>query len=276
MPLSPAARRCLLTMTRDDAEWYVMRAETADLDGPEVEAAYEFLRRVYQPEDATTPSDRLERDTPPPPPGWADADAGGGAAAASASPFDAFPDVDAAPAADAGADMEETSPLPTAEVEPSPVDLLLEQQPPDEGFLRLPTSVIHGELGALLERACPGLAWLVVVLLRYADRRDHIVTASKITLCRECGLSEDRTLDKRLRLLCEGHKQLGLPALLRPVPGPGARYAFRAEGLATLAERARRTLQDREQRLKGLRRAQSAGGQKGMASRWGPPPRRGR
>ncbi len=155
----------------------------------------------------------------------------------------------------------------------SPIDILFEHVKSSgcpTGFMKLPSVLIHGEAIARLERLRPGLGATMIVLLRYADRKEHIVTASKRTLSRECGLSEDRTLDRRLRVLSRGDKKSGLPPLLfRPPGGKGVRYGFREEGLRALVNLARRTLEAREKKHAAIRRAQSEGGRRAMESRWG-------
>ena len=153
----------------------------------------------------------------------------------------------------------------------SPVVLLLELAPSRGdavGFVRLPNYLIHGEAVARWERLCHGLGWLIVVLLRYADRREHVISASAATLCREAGLGDARTLEKRLQLLCRGDAKAGLPPLLRKLPGTPARYAFREDGLQALANLAHRSLAARDAKRAAVRRARSEGGQRGMAARW--------
>jgi hypothetical protein len=154
----------------------------------------------------------------------------------------------------------------------APVTFLLERMPrsgPATGFLRVPVYLIHGEVFALLERVCRGLAVVFVTCLVFADRRDRLVSASQATLSRVCGIADGRTLAARLRLLQRGQKAAGLPPLLRKLPGQGIRYVFREDGLEILVTRAHETLQAREEQLAAIRKAQSAGGKRGMASRWG-------
>ena len=158
---------------------------------------------------------------------------------------------------------------PTAEHTVSPVTFLLERMPragPATGFVRLPVYLVHGEILGLLERVCRGLAVVFVTCLVFADRRDRLISASQATLCRACGIADPRTLAVRLRLLQRGQKA-SLPPLLRKVPGQGIQ--FRQDGLQALVTRAHQTLKAREEKLAAIRKAQSAGGKRGMASRWG-------
>jgi hypothetical protein len=157
----------------------------------------------------------------------------------------------------------------------SPIQFLITRAPTHGsavGFVRVPAYLLHGEVLAMLERTCPGLSALVLVLLRYADRREHVVRPSKKTLCRECGLGDHRTLDRRLAVLCTGNKRTGLPPVLRKWPGTEGNYMFREEGLATLAAYAQQNLTRQQEKYAAIRRAQGLGGRKGMASRWGRTP----
>jgi hypothetical protein len=154
----------------------------------------------------------------------------------------------------------------------SPVTFLLECMPRTglaSGFLRVPLFLLHGEILGWLERIHRGLATVFLVCLRYADRQDHLISASQATLSRECGIADPRTLAARLHLLQRGQKAAGLPPLLRKLPGKGIRYEFRQDGLQALVGLAQRSLKAREEKLAAIRRAQSAGGKRGMASRWG-------
>jgi len=121
------------------------------------------------------------------------------------------------------------------------------------------------------ERICRGTGWLLVVLFRYADRREHVISASAATLCREAGLGDARTLQKRLDLLCRGDAKTGLPSLLRKLPGTSTRYVFREDGLRALADLAHRSLAARDAKRAAVQRARSEGGRKGMTSRWDTP-----
>jgi hypothetical protein len=137
------------------------------------------------------------------------------------------------------------------------------------GFTMVPNLLIHGEIGARLERLAAGTAWFVVVLLRFAERKDHVIKATKTTLCRLAGIRKPETLDRRLRWLTRKHNGLGLPALLRKLPGTGVHYAFREDGIEILASQARRVVDQQVLRLAAIRKAQSRGGTKGMQTRWG-------
>lgn len=159
-----------------------------------------------------------------------------------------------------------------AVVEGSAVEALLQQAPTNgqaAGYIRLPNLLIHGQAVARLERLAPGVGWLLVVLLRYAERKDHEVRASKATLCRLAGIRKPETLNRRLRLLTRAQKAVGIPALLRKLPGKGLHFAFRQDGLDTLAALALRTVEQEERRLATIRKRQSEGGKKGMRTRWG-------
>ena len=158
-----------------------------------------------------------------------------------------------------------------AVIDGSVVQAILESAPTSgegAGFTMGPNLLIHGEGGARLERRGRGTAWLMVVLLRYAEREDHKMWASKATLRRLTGIAKDETLDRRLWLLTRRHKGLGLPALLRKLPGAGVHYAFREDGIVTLAGQARRAVDQQALRLAAIRKAQSRGGTKGMQTRW--------
>ncbi len=161
---------------------------------------------------------------------------------------------------------------PPPVVEGSTVEVLLRQSPSSgqaAGFTRIPNWLLHGGIVARLERLAPGTTALVIVLLRYAERRDHEIRASKATLCRLTGIRKPETLDRRFWLLTRTNKAVALPALLRKLPGTGVHYAFRQDGLAALGVLARQTLEREERRLAAIRRAQGTGGQKGMQTRWG-------
>ena len=157
---------------------------------------------------------------------------------------------------------------PQADPPDSPVKYMLQAEHFGPGFLRVPVNVIHGEVGALLERIAPGLGWLFVVLLRYADRQERVIRASKRTLCKETGVLEDRTLDRRLAVLCKGDTRVGLPPLLERLSETGVLYKFRYEGLEALAAHARRVLDARRKKYDAIRQAQRAGGRKGARIRW--------
>lgn len=137
------------------------------------------------------------------------------------------------------------------------------------GFTMVPNLVIHGEIGGRLERLAPGIGWLVIVLLRFAERKDHVITANKATLCRLAGIQKAETLDRRMRLLTRRQKAAGLPALLRKLPGIGVHYAFRQDGVKALAGLALQTVDRHAQRSVTIRAAQSRGGTKGTQTRWG-------
>ncbi len=171
-----------------------------------------------------------------------------------------------------------TQPQPRAKRQPAPivedstVEALLalgSTSGEGAGFTRIPNLLIHGEVVARMERLAAGLGWLLVVLLRYAERKHHEIRASKATLCRLTGIRKPETLDRWLRLLTRTNKAVGLPALLRKLPGTGVHYAFRQDGLAALGVLARQTLEREERRLAAIRKAQSRGGQTGMQTRWG-------
>jgi hypothetical protein len=137
------------------------------------------------------------------------------------------------------------------------------------GFTMVPNLLIHGEIGARLERLGRGTAWLMVALLRFAERKDHVITASEATLRRLTGIAKDETLDRRLRQLTRKHKALGLPALLRKLPGIGVHYAICQDALDTLIAQAREAVGRDALRRAAIRKAQSRGGVKGMQTRWG-------
>jgi hypothetical protein len=268
MPLSQEAQRYLAKMTRDRAEFVILKYESAGLDSPEVDAAYAFLSPDNPNEEAAAPGDRVDRDTPDPPAGWDDTGEGSGAAPGTPAALD-WPTDDAEPTVPSFAAADGEAAESDADEEAiSPIEFMLERDPYRGQYMRVPLALIPGEIGALLERACPGLAWLVVVLLRYASWRDHVVSASKLSIRKDAGIGDDRTLDRRIALLCTGKPELGLPPLLRRLPGYGARFAFRQDGLAALIALAQRTVADREARFAAIRRARRQGGTQGMQRRW--------
>jgi hypothetical protein len=136
--------------------------------------------------------------------------------------------------------------------------------------IRLPHDLFEGGLVSRLERTRPGLFALCVVLLRYADRRNHAITASRTTIQTECGIRRSSTLTARLAILSRGDERSGLPSLIqydRHLKGIG--YRFRPEGLAQGVALVRDTLAAQERHRAWVRERQSIGGERGMARRYG-------
>ena len=154
------------------------------------------------------------------------------------------------------------------------IHLLLSHAPTRHGgFVRVPNYLIHGNVFARLEKAGTGLGVLLLVCLRHADQQDHIISASKVTLCRECGVGDARTLDHRLKMLHRGNKKAGIPPLLKKLPGKGVRYTFRQDGIDKLAGYACDAMDALDRAHAAQSRAKSMAGKKGMRSRWGTRPR---
>jgi len=139
--------------------------------------------------------------------------------------------------------------------------------------------VESGIIGAL-ERHGRCLGWLLVVLLRRAEMRHRMVTASWRTLCREAGIAKHETLRGHLRKLSKPRtvtvdgRAVTIPALLHRHRTLGSgraptRWVFRTDGLTDLAAAAKALLTAEAARRAAIRETRAAAGRKGMRSRWG-------
>lgn len=79
---------------------------------------------------------------------------------------------------------------------------------------RTPDLLIDGGIVGLFEQTMPGSWGRFCVLMHFADRRLHLVTAKKDTLMRKMGLRSYEALNATIRLFQFGNRKTGFPGVL--------------------------------------------------------------